>query len=314
MSRNKNKKVMDAFSADDLARVCELPEAEFAPAYGLDVTGDGARGDDFYAFRDNGREILAVAHLDTVVRPHERTARFEHTKNGLMVRSGALDDRLGAYILLELLPKLGIQHDVLLTTGEEQGCSTAEYFTPAKDYRWMIEFDRGGTDVVMYQYDDFAARSAVEAAGARPGDGIFSDIAFLEHLGVKGFNWGVGYRDYHSTRGHAYLTETFTMVRRYLRFHQLHANVTMPHVPSLETESEYGWLLHERSDNRYEQGAGSYGDEACWHCAEPAVNERTGFCENCDTCQYCGEMARDCTRDPRDHPFDYADDDKPEAV
>ena len=52
-----------------------------------------------------------------------------------MVHSGALDDRLGAYIILDLLPKLGINVDVLLTVGEEQGRSTANFFAPLGDPR-----------------------------------------------------------------------------------------------------------------------------------------------------------------------------------
>jgi hypothetical protein len=186
-----------AFDREGLARICEMPERDFAPAYGMDTyVIEKRETDNFYAYKDNGSNVLAVAHLDTVGLAHERGCHFLDTEGGPVVYSRALDDRLGAYIILDLLPSLGITCDVLLTVGEESGRSTAEFFEPptGKDYNWMIEFDRGGTDVVMYQYEDRATTKLVEASGARVGDGIFSDIAYLEHLGIKGFNWGVGYR------------------------------------------------------------------------------------------------------------------------
>ncbi len=50
---------------------------------------------------------------------------------------------------------MGINVDVLLTTGEEMGQSSAAYFDPGeKKYNWMFQFDRGGTDVVTYDYGD----------------------------------------------------------------------------------------------------------------------------------------------------------------
>lgn len=302
MSR-KGSKVKRAFSREGLSRVCAMPEEEFAGAYGLEtvqVSRDTSRsrlhrtgGDgDFYCFRDNGASVLAVAHLDTVVRPDERAARFFDTRRGTVVNSGGLDDRLGAYIVLDVLPRLGITYDVLLTTGEESGQSTAEFFEPQKDYDWMIEFDRGGTDVVMYQYEDDGTCKAVEASGAVVGPGIFSDISYMEHLGIKGFNWGVGYRDYHSTRSHAYLNETYAMVGRYRRFHQLHAGTAMPHVP----EPEPAWY------ESYREGK-VYGDDAlrCWYCGEEAVDGLTGYCGECTACQDCGDFedACDCWLPPR---------------
>ena len=104
---------------------------------------------------------------------------------------------------------------MLLTVGEESGCSTAEHFKPPKDYDWIIEFDRTGTDVVMYQYEDPECLERIEASGAATGRGSYSDIACLEHCGVKAFNWGVGYRgDYHSEEGYAHLDDTFSILPR----------------------------------------------------------------------------------------------------
>src|SRR5579871_6354751 len=214
--------VRKAYSQDKLAQICLLPEAKFGRAFGMETVrtrhhswrsrwrDDGPA--DYYHFRDNGSRVLAVAHLDTVVRKDGRTPHFSDTRKGPLIRSGALDDRLGAYVILQLLPAMGITCDWLLTTGEESCASTAGDFTARKDYDWLIEFDRMATDVVMYQYECAAGQDAIEAAGAQMGHGSFSDVAALDHLGVLGFNWGVGYRgNYHSEAGYAYLEDTFAM-------------------------------------------------------------------------------------------------------
>lgn len=226
--------IEQAFSRKDLKRVCEAREESFGDAYDMERVWvlDQMAPENFYFYKDNGSNILAVAHLDTVGHADDRTTRFVVTEGaGTVVFSRALDDRLGAYIILELLPKLGLKYDILLTVGEESGQSTAAYFEPpkGKHYDYMIEFDRGGTDVVMYQYDDSEVRQMVKDAGARVGDGSFSDISYLGHLGIKGFNWGVGYQDYHGPRAHAFLDDTFAMVSRYLTFAEQNEGVYMPH-------------------------------------------------------------------------------------
>jgi hypothetical protein len=248
--------------------------------------------DGYYHFRDNGSKVLSVAHLDTVVRPDRRAPHFSNTERGPRVVSGALDDRLGAYVILDLLPQLGVTCDQLLTTGEEDGASTAADFKPGKDYDWVIEFDRGGTDVVMYQYDDHACRKAVQASGAPVGTGSFSDIAYLEHLGVKCFNWGAGYDgNYHSENGYAYLNDTFGMTAKYLRFHEQNAGKAMPHAE--EEPAYYGG----RSGWKY--GSGDWIDKTdsegyCWVCTALSVDPDTRICDECGSCGDCYMKVGDC--------------------
>ena len=282
MTSTTARKVRRAYRQDALTRVLTLPEQDFGRAYGMQtvpVDRSPSRWDidgpqDYYHFRDNGASVLAVAHLDTVVRPAGRVPRFTTTKQGPLVVSGALDDRLGAYVILDLLPALGITCDWLLTTGEESCASTAEYFEPAKDYDHIIEFDRKGTDVVMYQYEDEQSCLAVEAAGARMGHGSYSDIAYLEHLGAKAFNWGVGYDgNYHSEKGYAFLRDTFGMVAKYLRFSAQNAGQAMPHEP----EPVYGGRSY---DDSY--------DPECWSCGKYGVDSVTWYCRECGICQDCG--------------------------
>lgn len=236
-------RVRSAFSAEDLIRVCETAPGDFgsyAPRIDLppDRLWKGA-SDRFYYYRDRGSPILAVAHLDHV--QDDATCRIVDTHDGPLVLSGALDDRLGAYVILEMLPRLGIEVDWLLTTDEEMGASTAkEFYVDHKQYHWMIEFDRGGTDVVLYQYENLETRAMVREADAYVGVGSYSDIADLAQLGCAGFNWGVGYQDYHSRRSHAWLEDTFRMVAKFMKFYALNRDY---HIPFDVDEDEiYGGL------------------------------------------------------------------------
>lgn len=260
--------VKDVYDQDALKRICELPEADFAGAFDMSrVKVSQAAPYDYYYFKDNGSNILAVAHLDTVAKASKRTARFVETEGGPVVFSRALDDRLGAYIILDMLPKLGLKFDVLLTTGEEVGQSTAAFFDSKKKYNWIIEFDRGGTDVVMYQFEDDDSRAAVESTGAVVGDGIFTDICLLEHLGVKAFNWGTGYMEYHYPRSHAFLNDTFDMVAYFLEFHEGYGDTLMEH------EEEILPALLSRSEGQHEfAGMASRGE--WWEAWDEDMKER----------------------------------------
>ena len=86
--KSLTREVRKAYSQDTLSRILTLPERSFASTYGMEtVTVDQpsyrlAYGDpeDYYHFRDNGSSVLAVAHLDTVVRPDRRAPLFAGTK------------------------------------------------------------------------------------------------------------------------------------------------------------------------------------------------------------------------------------------
>jgi hypothetical protein len=176
-----------------------------------------------YVFHDQGAAVLGVAHLDTVLPG----VHFAH--EGDRVFSPALDDRLGVYLLTNLLPNLGVHSDVLLTDGEERGMSTAQWFVPPRKYNWMFSFDRAGTDVVMYQYDTPECRSLLKDAGFRVGIGSFSDISYLGFLGCKGFNFGCGYHRQHHADCFADLRETQEMVTGFVRFWERHKGTLLLH-------------------------------------------------------------------------------------
>lgn len=246
-SQHAKQLVRDAFDADKLKFVCETGDfLDYATRVELMDSPTGRPR--FFYYKDNGSDILAIAHLDTV--QDDRTCNVVDSSAGLLALSGGLDDRLGAYVILEMLPKLGIVCDWLLTTDEEIGQSTAEEFWPEhKAYNWMFQFDRGGTDVVMYEYETPELAEAVEACGARIGEGSFSDICLLDHLGCAGFNWGVGYEDYHSARSHAWLEDTFRMVARFVKFYK---------------KNRDEWFPYERDDryDRYVSKFDEYRDDA----------------------------------------------------
>lgn len=205
----------------------------------------------------------------------DRTARVTETAAGPLATSGGLDDRLGVYTILHLLPRLGILTDVLLTTDEEIGQTTAFEFETDKQYDHIIEFDRAGTDVVCYQYTDEGLDQRIRNAGARPGEGIYSDIAELEHLQAKACNWGIGYQDYHSPRAHAWLEDTFKQVARYETFYHQNEGIYLPHsqaltpdhyADTLDDVADCGDLYDPHDPNSYVLTEGLY--TLCARCAE----------------------------------------------
>jgi len=186
-------------------------------------------------FKDNGSKILAVAHLDTV--QHSKVFNVVQDRNGLTrLNNLQLDDRLGAHIIIDVLPKFGITVDVLLTTGEERGMSTASELDKSvvdySKYNWIIEFDRRGIDVATYQYGDKTTKELLSKYGVQDMYGIYSDICDIDFVGVKGFNWGVGYYDNHSHTSHCLLEETEYMIEVFIDFYADMKDTRLEHVYS----------------------------------------------------------------------------------
>ena len=231
-----------------------------------------------HLFIDNGGDVLAVAHLDTV--QSSRHFIVDTIGSEKIVLNCQLDDRLGAYIILDHLPKLGLKYDVLLTEGEESGRSTAADFVPAKDYNWMFSFDRNGTDVVMYQYEDEPIIEVIEQEyGVAVGIGSFSDICFLGHLGIKGFNWGCGYHDNHGRFSHAVVEETAYMMEAFQFFFANYQSVKLPHVEDYSYPQRFGISDYEWN---YPVKADSY---RCDECGVVVPPDRfwfdLGICTDC---------------------------------
>jgi hypothetical protein len=165
-----------------------------------------------------------VAHVDTVLDPR----RVAEIVGGRLYHN-AIDNRLGVCLGLEVLPAMGIQVDLLLTTGEEEGQSTAALFQALKQYRWMFSFDRRAEDVVCYQYECGPLTQTLNACGFRVGSGTYSCIAELQHLGCCGMNFGCGMFDYHGARAYCDLAMLDRQLKRFAGFYCEYSGVLLQH-------------------------------------------------------------------------------------
>lgn len=195
------------------------PTAELMAELGGVVETNGTR----YAYRDNGAPVLGVAHCDYV----DRGSDHFHAHNG-MVWSSRLDDRLGVYVILDLLPSLGITPDILLTDDEESGRSSAQHFYPSKKYNWMFQFDRRGDDVVCYEYE---AMERYCAEYFDVGHGTFSDICWLDHLGICGVNVGTAYYEEHTLGSYAILSKLARQVKQFTKLYAEFSDHRIEHIP-----------------------------------------------------------------------------------
>lgn len=210
------------FDINVMAWICQAGVDDFDQFGVRTDTPDGS-----YVFIDRGANLLAVAHRDTVCD----AKHFRYNKDAQIVYTPTLDDRLGCTILMSVLHKVlpfG-SFDILLTEGEEKGRSTAKHFVPPREYNWMFEFDRGGTDVVHYQYTDPEWLAALEDFGVDVEVGQFSDISYLERLGVCGVNIGCAYYQYHSPRAYCKIKETEEMIERFALFYDKHKDTKFVH-------------------------------------------------------------------------------------
>jgi hypothetical protein len=211
------KQVREAFDASVLATICMAEESYFEK-YGSKYKKDGGKGKFAFFCKDDVSDVLGIAHMDSVQKAKDfGVAKYVSGKE--LVMSPTLDDRLGIYVICELLPKLGVKTDILLTTDEESGNSSAKHFETTKKYKWMFQFDRTGDDVVMYQYDTPELRTKLVDAGFKCASGSASDISKLGDLGCSGMNFGVGYYDYHWERAYADLNVMFDQVAKFLKFY-----------------------------------------------------------------------------------------------
>ena len=219
---------------ESLKAITQAPIEDFAQ-YGQSVdTPDG-----MYVFKDNGSDILAVAHLDT----RQDLTHFDvsQAEGTTVIRNAQLDDRLGAYIILDMLPKMGITTDVLLTEGEEVGRSTAQHFATNKQYKWIFSFDRRGMDTVLYHYHDPATEKLMTDNRFTVGRGAFSDISYLTHLGAKGFNFGTGYYDNHGVGSNAIESHVMHNVQLFKQFYEKYKNTALPHAKGAPGKPRPKW-------------------------------------------------------------------------
>lgn len=225
-----------------------------------------------YLYVDRGAEILAVAHLDTVAdgrsygKKAEKFSQPSVTKagyNDIEIGSIALDDRLGVFMLMDVLPYLGLRYDILLTTDEEIGLSTAMYFNTRKEYNWIFEIDRRdyGT-VVLYDFETKEARTALQSLDYKIEIGSFSDICHLDQLGCVGFNFGAGYKYEHTNSCYTRTSWMNVVVQMFVDFYKYYSDTYFPYVPKPKVGKWYGNYYDDRdySQKSYGGNQKSYGD------------------------------------------------------
>ena len=232
-------RILPRFSAAAFERIATVRSQDPRVFVGLDRSGRRGRENGFARCRDFGEAcrsaclidrngpVLMVAHVDTVLMPGKKAGI-----RGDRLYHNAVDNRLGVYLGMELLPSLGIGVDLLLTTGEEEGYSTAALFRTRKRYHWMFSFDRKGEDVVLYQYERPSLVATLREAGFAVGQGSYSCIAELEHLGCCGMNFGCGMYDYHSEGAYCDLVALVRQLRRFSAFFRKYSATLLPHSAS----------------------------------------------------------------------------------
>lgn len=199
-------------------------------------------------------KVLAVAHTDYVLY---RTPHISYDKR--YVKCPQLDDRLGVWLILDYLKNIVQEKapfDILLTDFEEKGNSTAQHFNTdeGKTYNWMFQFDRRGTDVVMYEYETPELKKIIENYGFEVGRGSFTDLCYLSQLNCAGFNIGTGYHGEHSTSCYADLRETFGNAEKFLHFYMENYNVKFNHdheAAKRKKNDKLGWRNSGYIRNNY---------------------------------------------------------------
>jgi len=232
-----------------LAEICCMPIKDFNQFGEVTETKSGP-----LIFQDNGARILGVGHLDYVKFSSKLGKRKEKPS---VIYCPQFDDRLGIYCMLETLKKCKKmpKFDILLTDSEEIGQSTAKYFVSKKQYNWIFELDRMGSDVVTYSYGEDGWNDLLKKEGFKVGVGSFSDICELEKCRCKALNLGIGYRNQHTDYCHADLTETKKNLEAFVAFAIKYAGKTFPHVP-FSGKSSYCERWHDNRHPHHNYGCG----------------------------------------------------------
>jgi hypothetical protein len=239
--------------------------------------------------RSKETKLLAVAHLDCVI--YSKCTVTDST-----IYTPQLDDRLGAYIILDLLPMFGFfDYDILLTTDEEIGASTASEFRTTKQYNWVFEFDRyGKDDVALYQFGDAKTDRLIEEnTNMMASVGSFTDICEFSDLGCKAFNWACGYHNHHTTNCFAHIKDVLYCVNEFLDFAGKFKDVHLPHRKEDEAYSGAISSWYRGSDydshDSYQNWKDSISKETCDMCSRDLD-------WNWNYCPYCGAESPTVTR------------------
>lgn len=237
---------------------------------------NGNREKRIYAFRSgvSPNSPMIVCHADTVVNGGAGPHDFAYDKASDTVTSIALDDRLGVACMFHAIDNKTPLADcaMLICDDEEIGYSSAQVFKEKIKPNFLVELDRRGVDVVCYDYDSTLLRSLLKSCDFTIGNGSFSDICYLQSLGVVGFNVGIGYHNEHSIKCHAKLSDTDSQIARLLRFIAKFGDVRLDY-------DEYG-----TADYAYDSWRWTSTKSTKKTSSKASKALRTGV-EFCDACQ-----------------------------
>lgn len=201
-----------------------------------------------HIFQDNGSNVLAIAHLDYVLEDPLVQRVYLPTREILI--SPKHDDRLGVYLITEMLPLMGILPDVLLTTDEEIGRSTGGDFSPPKQYNWMFMFDRRGSGCVTYMYNNQTWQTALKKSfDVQQGSG--SCISHMEHLECSAVNVGTAYHDEHSDMCYVDLGELDRQLSKFKEFWEVNKDVYFQHSKYIAPPRTTPYYSNWRGDDEY---------------------------------------------------------------
>lgn len=221
---------MKAFQST-LREICKLPTDDvflLAEELNFEIVNRRSRR---YAFRPgcSTDSPMIVCHADTVLHGGHEGHEYRYSKG--RAYSIALDDRLGIACMVNAIRQKTFLGDcaMLICDEEEIGRSSAAIFDMDIFPNFLVELDRRGTDVVSYEYDSVLLQSLLHSVDFQTGSGSFSDICYLESLGVVGFNVGIGYHEEHSHQCYADLVDTFSQLQKLQKFVERFGDIRLEH-------------------------------------------------------------------------------------
>jgi hypothetical protein len=194
------------------------------------------------------------------------------------VYASGLDDRLGVYTVLDLLPSLGVKADILITNHEEICASTARYFGLWDRYNWIAEFDRGGGDAVTYDLTSPEFDDVLTSVGFKLGIGSYSDICESSDELTCAVNIGIGYQKAHQLDSY-FVPKTYRKnIRRFLKMYESYGHMRFDKYNS--TRTQFDWdgnsgLVVESNEHFIE----------CFGCGDFKWCEQTNAGPMCEDCR-----------------------------
>lgn len=244
-----------------------------------------------YNYRRRQGIVLGVAHVDYVIwnrpilvgRDNQQKSWSNYVSDEIVkVNGGQVDDRVGVWILLDVLPTLTkVPFDYLLTNDEEVGRSSAQDVKIDR-YNWTFQFDRHGTDYVDYNLASNDFISDFKITGIEHSQGSFSDICYLSGNSGSCVNVGTGYHWEHSSEAFVNLDECWDQVTRFIKFMEKFADKSYERMerksykPGVYKSGTYKTQSSTDSASTYYSHGWEFGDEA-------DLEEKEYRCDVCET-------------------------------